>query len=150
MPASNDPAAREIISTRLLNAPREQVFKAFTDPNRLAQWWGPKGFTNDFHEFDPRPGGRWRFTMRGPDGTHYELAKDFIEVAEPERIVYQNLQQGHRFQMTMIFTDRAGQTELTWRMLFDPDSDYDKVKALVAEANEQNFDRLEAHLANTP
>ena len=88
--------------------------------------------------------------MRGPDGTHYELAKDFIEVAEPERIVYQNLQQGHRFQMTMIFTDRAGQTELTWRMLFDPDSDYDKVKALVAEANEQNFDRLESHLANTP
>ncbi len=61
-------AAREIVSTRLVGAARELVFKAFTDPDHLAHWWGPNGFTNTFHEFDLRPGGTWRFVMHGPAG----------------------------------------------------------------------------------
>lgn len=61
-------AAPEIVATRILDAPREVVFRAFTDPDRLAHWWGPKGFTNTFHQFDPRPGGKWRFVMCGPAG----------------------------------------------------------------------------------
>ena len=63
---------REIVTTRVIDAPRERVFKAWTDPEHLAQWWGPKGFTNTFQEFDMRPGGAWRFVMPGPDGVDYK------------------------------------------------------------------------------
>ena len=64
---------REIVSTRVLDAPRELVFRAFSDPDLLARWWGPEGFTNTFHEFDLRPDGAWRFVMHGPDGTDYRV-----------------------------------------------------------------------------
>ena len=57
----------EIVSIRNFTYSREQVFNAWTDPNRLKNWWGPKGFTNTFHEFDLRPGGKWSFIMHGPD-----------------------------------------------------------------------------------
>lgn len=59
---------REIVSVRVVNASREIVFKAWTDPQHLRSWWGPNGFTNTFHEFDLKPEGHWRFTMHGPDG----------------------------------------------------------------------------------
>ena len=138
---------REIVSTRLFNAPREVVFQAFSDPALLACWWGPEEFTNTFQEFDLRPGGAWRFVMRGPDGTDYEMVKDFTEVVRPERIVLVNIHPVHKFQMTMIFTEESGQTRLTWRMLFEADDEYEKVKDAIRVANEQNFDRLEAQLA---
>lgn len=66
-----DTADREITISRVFNAPRELVFRAWTEPQHLAQWWGPKNFTNTFHQFDPRPGGDWRFIMHGPNGTDY-------------------------------------------------------------------------------
>ncbi len=87
-----DPAgalnAREIVSTRILDAPRERVFKAFADPDHLMHWWGPKGFSNTFHEFDFRPGGTWRFVMHGPDGIDYQNKSVFVEIVMPERIVF--------------------------------------------------------------
>ena len=136
----------EIVSTRVLGAPRDVVFEAFSDPDRLVQWWGPAGFTNTFSEFDLRPGGAWRFVMHGPDGTVYELAKDFVEVVRPERIVLQHLQPMHRFRMTMIFTEQSRGTELTWRMLFEATEDARALERFIGEANEQNFDRLERYL----
>jgi uncharacterized protein YndB with AHSA1/START domain len=138
----------EIIATRVFGAPRELVFRAFSDPSLLARWWGPKGFTNTFHEFDFRPGGAWRFVMHGPDGTDYEMVKDFIEVVHAERISLQHVQLMHQFQMTMTFADEAGKTRLTWVMQFESAEEAEKVRSLVAEANEQNFDRLEAQLAS--
>ena len=82
-----DPSAdREIVSSRVFAAPRERVFRAFSDAGVLAQWWGPKGFTSTFHEFDLRPGGAWRFVMRGPDGTEYHNASEFLEVVPPEEL----------------------------------------------------------------
>ena len=141
---------REIVTTRLLDAPREVVFRAFGDPRMLARWWGPKGFTNTFHEFDLRPGGAWRFVMHGPDGTDYHNATDFIEVVRPERIVFLHLKPMHRFQMTMTFAEEAGKTRLTWRMRFDSAAELERVKGFVPAANEQNFDRLEEQLADNP
>jgi uncharacterized protein YndB with AHSA1/START domain len=140
------PADREVVSTRVFDVPREQVFRAFSDPRRLARWWGPNGFTNTFHEFDLRPGGAWRFVMHGPDGTAYESATDFIEVVSPERIVFQHLEPIHRFQMTMTFAQEAGKTRLTWRMRFESAAELERVRAFIPTANEQNFDRLEAEL----
>jgi uncharacterized protein YndB with AHSA1/START domain len=93
MTAKTDSAAeplsdREIVTTRVFDAPRELVFKAWTDPDHLAQWWGPKGFTNTFQEFDMRPGGIWRFVMHGPDGVDHKNKSVFVEVVKPGRKVY--------------------------------------------------------------
>lgn len=140
-----DLAAREIISRRLLNAPRERVFRAWTDPRHLAQWWGPAGFTNTFHEFDPRPGGHWRFVMHGPHGTNYPNHSIFVEIARPERIIFDHVSPP-AFQVTATFAEHAGQTRLTFRMLFASAAVCASVRAICVPANEQNFDRLEAEL----
>ena len=141
------PADREIVSTRVFDAPRERVFRAFSDPRVLARWWGPDGFTSTFQEFDFRPGGAWRFVMHGPDGTDYRNESGFIEVVSPERIVLEHLRPMHRFLMTMTFAEEAGKTRLTWRMEFESVAELERVRAFIPGANEQNFDRLQAQLA---
>src|SRR5579863_6976594 len=83
-------ADRELVFTRHFVAPRELVFEAWTNPQHVAQWWGPVGFTTTIHEMDVRPGGEWRLTMRGPDGTDYKNRIVFLEVAKPERLVYKH------------------------------------------------------------
>jgi uncharacterized protein YndB with AHSA1/START domain len=135
-----------IVSTRLFAVPRDLLFEAFSNPDHLVHWWGPKGFTNIFHEFDFRPGGAWRFVMHGPDGAEYPMEKQFIEVVAPERIVLLHLQDAHRFQMTMTFADDPAGTRLTWRMLFESAEENERLRGVISEANEQNFDRLEAYL----
>lgn len=146
--ASDSDAARDIVSTRVIGAPRGAVFRAFTDPDVLARWWGPREFTNDFHLFEPRPGGAWRFTMRGPDGAAYEMKKAFVDVAPPERIVVDHLEPAvHRFRMTMTFDeDGPGRTRLHWHMRFDDAEEAGRVRAVIVAANEENFDRLEEAL----
>ncbi len=137
---------REIVSARVFDAPRERVFRAWTDPKHLARWWGPKGFTNTFHEFDPRPGGIWRFVMHGPDGTDYKNKSVFVEIVEPERIVFDHVT-GPKFRVVATFADESGKTALTFRMRFKTAAACEKVKVYAVDANEQNFDRLEAELA---
>ena len=138
---------REIVTTRVFDWPREHVFRAWSDPDHLARWWGPKGFSNTFHEFDMRPGGLWRFVMHGPNGVDYPNKSVFVEIVKPERIVFEHVS-GPTFQVTATFTELSGQTTLTFRMLFETAADCDKVKGFAVEANEQNFDRLEAQLAS--
>ena len=74
---------REIATTRIFDAPRELVFQAWTDPARIARWWGPRGFTTSTYAMDVRPGGVWRFCMHGPDGVDYENQITYVEVEEP-------------------------------------------------------------------
>jgi uncharacterized protein YndB with AHSA1/START domain len=147
----NSPAsahvAEAIVCTRLIAAPVAEVFSAFSDPNRLAQWWGPKGFANTFHEFDFRPGGIWRFTMRGPDGTAYAMDHRFTEIVSMERIVVRHIQPGHDFTLTITVADRDARTEIVWTMLFDDPAEAVRVRPFVVPANEQNIDRLAAHLS---
>jgi len=77
-----------LVLTRVFDAPRELVFKAWTDPKRVAQWWGPHGFTNPVCELDVRPGGAILIHMRGPDGTVYPMTGVYQEVVQPERLVF--------------------------------------------------------------
>jgi uncharacterized protein YndB with AHSA1/START domain len=142
--------AREIVSTRVFQAPRASLYRAFAEPDRLQQWWGPQGFRNTFDEFDLRPGGAWRFTMHGPDGTDYPNLNEFLDVSPAERIVYRHPQAGHGFQMHMTFVDLGVQSLLIWRMRFEHEPDAERVRAIVTEKNEENFDRLAAHLAQKP
>ena len=86
--ASADQPNRDVTITRIFNAPRELVFKAFTDAKLVQQWWGPHYFTNPVCEIDPRPGGKILIHMQAPDGTVYPEKGVFQEVVEPERLVF--------------------------------------------------------------
>jgi uncharacterized protein YndB with AHSA1/START domain len=139
-------ADREIVSTRLIDAPRDLIWRAWTEPDQLTHWWGPEGFTSTFQEFDPRPGGVWRFVLHGPDGKNYKNEIVYQELVKPERIVFEHVS-APKFQVTATFADDGGRTRITFRMLFETAAECDKVKPYAVAANEQNFDRLEAQLA---
>ncbi|NEN84881.1 SRPBCC family protein [Paenibacillus elgii] len=131
----------ELISTREFDVPPELVFRAWTTPDLLARWWGPHGFTNTFHECDIRPGGTWRLTMHGPDGTDYPNHNVFVEIVPFERIVIDHLS-GHEFRLTGTFENLEGRTKVTFRQLFKLTEEFEQVKTFCMEANEQNLDRL--------
>lgn len=151
MAAKSSPVSHQpIVSSRVFVAPRAAVFAAFSDPARLARWWGPQGFTNTFQAFDFRPGGVWRFTMRGPDGATHVMDHQFLEIAAPERIVVRHFQPGHDFILAMTFAAQGDRTGLTWEMSFTDPAEAEKIRAFILPANEQNFDRLAAHLSATP
>jgi len=82
---------REIELVRIFDAPRELVFRAWTDPQHLARWWGPEHFTNPVCEVDARVGGTLRIVMRAPDGNDYPMRGVFKEVVRPERLVFTNI-----------------------------------------------------------
>jgi uncharacterized protein YndB with AHSA1/START domain len=140
------PAENEILTVRTVRAPRERVFRAWTEPEALAQWWGPKGFRNTFHVFDPRPGGEWKLTMHGPDGTDHPNESVFLEVNAPERIVFDHSGPMHPFRTTVVFEEDGEGTRIIWRMLHPAAEDFERMRAFVPAANEQNMDRLEAYL----
>src|SRR5271170_6970154 len=81
-------ADREIVISRVFDAPRELVWQAWTDPKQVVRWWGPNGFTTTIEVMDVRPGGVWKHVMLGPDGTNYPNESLFQEVVSPERIVF--------------------------------------------------------------
>ncbi len=116
-------ADREIVLTRVFDAPRELVWAAWTDSKHVAHWWGPTGFTNTFQEFDMRVGGVWRFVMHGPDGRDYTNKITFLEIVKPERLVYDHGGDDDcaplDFHVTVTFSDQAGKTRVTMRSLFD-------------------------------
>lgn len=134
----------EFVASRVMNASPALVYEAWTKPEHLAQWWGPNGFTNTFHEFDLRPGGLWEFVMHGPNGVDYPNKSEFVEIG-PERIVLRHLSAPH-FQLTAIFEDLGGKTRLTWRQLFEDAAVFNAIKKIAVPANEENLDRLEAQL----
>ena len=88
MTAANPKPEHEVVISRLINAPRELVFDAWTDPKHFVHWWGPFPTTNPVCEMDLRPGGAFRWVMRAPDGVEYPLTGVHREIVRPERIVY--------------------------------------------------------------
>src|SRR5258708_26968726 len=84
--AQSATADREIVISRVISAPPELVFEAFTEVRHLSQWWGPEGFTTTTRAFEFRVGGEWDFVMHGPDGTDYQERSSWTEIAPPERI----------------------------------------------------------------
>jgi len=139
---------REFVHSRLINAPRERVFKAFSEPEHLTRWWGPDGFTSTFHTFDLRVGGKWTFVLHGPDGTDYPNESVFVEVVAPQRVVLEHLSESHHFYLTITFESVENNTSVGWRQVFDDVEHKKRVAHIVEEANEQNLDRLEAEVRN--
>ncbi|MDB5296917.1 MAG: hypothetical protein JWO31_2900 [Phycisphaerales bacterium] len=124
VPSHADVADREIVQFREYDAPRDLVYRAWTDPAHLAKWWGPRGFTTTTFSMDVSPGGVWRFVMHGPDGTDYQNKVTYLEVVPPERLVFNHgggdegcESMSHR--TTVTFEDAGGgRTRLTMRALF--------------------------------
>ena len=85
-PTQSATADREIVISRVISAPRELVFKAFTEVRHLSRWWGPEGFTTTTRAFEFRVGGEWDFVLHGPDGTDYQEWISWTEIATPQRI----------------------------------------------------------------
>jgi len=143
----------DLVISRVFDAPRELVFKAWTEPAMLLRWWGPRGFTNTFHEIDVRPGGTWRFIMHGPDGVDYPNLIVFDEVIRPERLVYTHGSgvEGDpgTFNVTATFEEQGDKTLLTLRMLFPTIEERDRVvnEHGALEGARQTLERLAEHLA---
>lgn len=122
MESQIDPARRpqrELVLTRILDAPRELVFKAWTDPSMVARWWGPRGFSNPICEVDARPGGTLRIVMRAPDGAEHPMKGHFREVVRPERLEFSSVAvdpHGNPLleAVTVVtFEDLGGKTKMT-------------------------------------
>jgi len=139
----------EVISSREFDFPRELVYQAWTTPELLARWWGPRGFTNTFYECDIRPGGKWRFMMHGPNGADYPNESVFVEIVPHERVVLDHLS-GPEFRVNASFEDLGeGRTKVVFRQRFKMKKQFEQVKAYCVEGNEQNFDRLGELLRET-
>ena len=147
-------ADREILITRVFDAPRELVWQAMTDPRHVVHWWGPRGFTTTIEKMDVRPGGVWKHVMHGPDGVKYPNKSIFKEVVKPERIVYSHGGgreggPGASFVATWTFDAvNDDKTSVTIRMVFPSGADRDfVVKEFGAiEGGEQTLERLSEHL----
>jgi uncharacterized protein YndB with AHSA1/START domain len=115
-------AARELVFRRFLDAPREQVFDAWTDAAQIGNWWGPQGFKTTTHAMDVRPGGIWDFTMHGPDGRDYKNKIVYLEVNRPAFLAYQHSGEGAdaavQFRATVTLGEMFGKTSLTLRLIF--------------------------------
>lgn len=147
--AQTDATTQAVVITRVFDAPRALVFKAWIDPAHIGQWFGPDGFTITTHEMDVRPGGVWRFIMHGPDGVDYPNKIVYLEIVEPERLVYVHGDEGDReFQTTVTFVERAGKTELTMVALFASAADRDRVveEFGAIEGGNQTLGRLAEYL----
>ena len=143
---------REIVTTRVFDAPRALVFEAFTDAKHIGEWWGPNGFTTTTYEMDVRPGGAWRYVMHGPDGTDYSNKMVYSEVVKPERLAYAHGADDDGpplFHATVTFEDQGGKTLVTLRSIFPTAAIRDRTEKEVGaiEGARQTLARLADHLA---
>jgi uncharacterized protein YndB with AHSA1/START domain len=155
-PTTTDPTTwsldREIVLVRVLDAPRDAVFAAWTDPDAFCQWFGPEGFACTIREMDVRPGGRARFDMAAPDGTLYTNRFDFLEIVPGERLVMDHGpdvdDDPTRFRVTITLDEQAdGKTVLTLRQLHPTAEQRDGAIGFGAvELGLQTMQKLARHL----
>lgn len=136
--------------TRTYDAPLQAVWDAWTIPEEVAQWWGPRGFTLTTHSRDFRTGGHWHYTMHGPDGTDHENTTQYLDVVPMQRMVYDH--GGHKdrpplFRMTVLFTEREGRTQLDLSMAFATPEVAVEMRGFIRKAGgDGTWDRLAEYL----
>ncbi len=133
-------------TSREIPAAPEEIFAAFSDPERLARWWGPAGFTNTFKLCEFKNGGRWSFTMHGPKAGHYQNESIFEEIEPPERITIYHLSEP-KYRLKITLTPKGSGTTVSWEQTFESEDTARKVKHIVVPANEENLDRLTEEVA---
>lgn len=153
-PSERTEANREIVIARVFDAPRQLVWQAWIDPEQVVRWWGPQGFTTTIETMDVKPGGVWKHTMHGPDGTNYPNKCVFMEVVEPARIEYSNgggPENGPSVHFVSTWTFEnvdERKTRVTIRMVFSTAADRDRVvkEFGAVEGGKQTLERLAEHL----
>ena len=133
-------------TSRKIPATVEQVFAAISDPQRLARWWGPAGFTNTFSVCEFKAGGRWSFVMHGPDGHNYPNESVFADIEAPRKVVIQHVVEP-KFRLTILLAPAAGQgkgagTLVSWSQAFESPEVAKHIEHIVVPANEESLDRL--------
>ncbi len=141
---------REIVSSRIFDCAKEKVFEAWRNPRYLRIWWGPKGFTNTFHVHDFKVGGHWKLTMHGPEKGNYGNEAVFKVIDPPNTIYWTRLSQPYFDVVATFESVGKDRTKLVFRMIFPTEEARAKVIKYVPQANEENFDRLEAVLKDMP
>jgi uncharacterized protein YndB with AHSA1/START domain len=144
------PSDREIVLTRVFDAPRDLVFEAHTSCEHMSRWWGPRRYEVSSCEMDFRPGGAWRIVHRGADGTEHGFRGEFREIVRPERIVwtfeYEGMP-GHVSVDTLTLQERDGKTSLTATSVFDSVEDRDgMLQSGMQEGAAETWDRLDEYL----
>ena len=144
---------------RTFNAPRDLVFKAWTEPERLKRWFGPKDWTLPVCEVDLRPGGQWHYCMRGPNGEESWGVATYEEISPPERLIYvDQFTDAERkvnpempsMRVTVDFLEENGATRIRSRTEFASREGLDTVLAMgVVEGFGQTYDRLDAYLTES-
>lgn len=132
-------------TSREIAVSKETVFAAFKNPEILAKWWGPAGFTNTFSEFDFKKAGKWIFTMHGPDGKNYPNESVFMEIIPYEKIVIRHIVQP-LFTLTVQLSEKENGTMVSWEQEFESEEVAKNVAHIVIPSNEQNLDRLTAEI----
>lgn len=142
-----EPGSHEVVITRDFDAPRELVFKAFTDPELVAQWWGPNSVTTVVDQMDVSFGGKWRYVQRDADGSEYAFRGVYHQVRAPERLVYTfefEPLEGHVLLETITFEERDGKTHMIDHSVFQSVEDRDGMVASGMEHGAaESMDRLE-------
>jgi uncharacterized protein YndB with AHSA1/START domain len=140
------PSDREIVMTRVFDAPRALVFEAHSKPEHLRRWWGPRGHTLPVCELDFKPGGTYRFVSRGPDGNEDAFRGEYREIVPPERLVYTFEWEGlpgHVSVDTITFVERDGKTTVITTTLFDSVQDRDgMLQSGMEQGASESYDRL--------
>jgi uncharacterized protein YndB with AHSA1/START domain len=136
-------------TSREIPATVEQVFAAFSHPERLSRWWGPVGFSNTFSVCEFKDGGRWSFVMHGPDGRNYPNESVFAEIESPRKIVVQHVSQP-KYRLTIVLASSAVGTVVSWSQAFERSEVASRMEHIVVPANEQNLDRLSGEVLRKP
>ena len=138
---------KTVYIVREFKAGMDLVWKAWTRPEHIANWWGPNGFTNTITKMDFRPGGEWDLVMHGPDGTDYKNKSVFKEIIRHKKIIYEHVS-GPKFLASITFEERGEQTVITWHMLFETREEFiQTVKTFKAdEGLKQNLEKLDLYL----
>lgn len=146
------PSDREVVITRVFDAPRQLVFKAFTDPRLIPHWWGPRKYKTTVDKMDVKPGGLWRFVHHDQKGNEHGFNGVYREIVPPERLVYTFEWEGlpgHVLTETVTLEERDGKTTVTDRALFQTVEDRDGMLKSGMEAGAaESMDRLAELLAN--
>lgn len=128
-------------SSRQIAASVAQVYAAFTDPQRLARWWGPAGFSNTFKTCEFKTGGRWSFVMHGPDGKNYPNESVFAEVLPFKKVVVEHASLP-KYRLTITLKSEGEGTLVSWSQAFEDEKVAKAIEHIVVPANEENLDRL--------
>jgi uncharacterized protein YndB with AHSA1/START domain/DNA-binding transcriptional ArsR family regulator len=144
-------ADREIVISRVISAPRELVFEAFTEVRHLSRWWGPEGFTTTTRAFEFRVGGEWDFVMHGPDGTDYQEWISWTEIARPERIALlhgESRGDPNAFESVLTFAPDGAATRIEMRAVFPTKELRDEAaeKYHAIEGGQQTLSNLAAYV----